>query len=111
MSTIRPQSMLNDYVTMTAFIAAGLSGKLPSMSLAGSQKMQQLDISNTSISQYSACSSTHTPSSVDANDCLPNWLKADASTQTVPMNSAGMLCPALWFNRSSVPELSYIKVC
>ncbi|KAK9843211.1 hypothetical protein WJX74_008778 [Apatococcus lobatus] len=88
----------------------GLKGELPPMSVAGAQKMQLLQIANTSITQYSACSTlpSHTPA--HPNECLPGWLKADTSRVTVPISSAGMLCPALEFNRSDLPELTYVKL-
>lgn len=95
---------------MTELDAAGLSGKLPPMSVAGTQKMQLLELTNTSITQYSACSTSSTYLPADPNECLPDWLTADPSKVTVPLNAAGMLCPALRFNRSSTPELRYIKV-
>lgn len=104
--------LLNIHVSGTGLLdAAGLSGKLPPMSMAGAQKMQLLDITNTSITQYSACSTSATPTPADPNQCLPDWLKADVSRVTVPLDTPRMLSPALWFNRSSYPELSYIKVC
>ena len=72
--------------------------------------MQLLLLTNTSVTQYSACSTSSAYIPANTNECLPDWLVADPSSVMVPPNAAGMLCPALRFNRSSIPELSYIKV-
>ena len=78
------------------------------MSIRHANKMQLLDVQNTSLVPYPTCANQ--TGSISPNDCLPNWLAGDVSSPVVPTGVAGMLCPQLTFLRTQTLELTYTSV-
>ncbi|KAK9862122.1 hypothetical protein WJX84_008467 [Apatococcus fuscideae] len=77
----------------------GLVGALPPMPPLLSSKLQFADFNNTGLSQC------HDNTWGDPNDCLPNWLVANVSSQSAPAGFNAMLCPRLtfWRPNSTLP--------